>query len=157
MEKRAETKRQFDAHTETFIWQVACGFPCEFWCRNKETEKEFLTHYKRNYRVCFDMKSKMAECECNLFNYSGFICRHMIKLYDILGEEVPDRYILRRWRKDVSRKHTRVKVAYHDSSKTEHVLSYDEMQLAFEPISSKASVFKDTKQFVLESIELLDI
>ncbi|KAL2933133.1 Protein FAR1-RELATED SEQUENCE 8 [Bienertia sinuspersici] len=71
--------------------------------------------------------------------------------------ETLDRYILRRWMKDVSRKHTPVKVVYHDPSKTEHVLSYDEMQLAFEPIFSKASIFKNTKQLVLEFPELLDI
>ncbi|KAL2893612.1 Protein FAR1-RELATED SEQUENCE 12 [Bienertia sinuspersici] len=127
------------------------------WCRNKETKKEYLTQYKRNYRVRFDMTTKLAECECNLFNHSGIICRHIIKLYDILGEEVLDRYILRRWRKDVSRKHMRVKVANHDPSKTEHVVSYNEMQLASEPICSKTSVFKDTKQLVLEFLELLDI
>ncbi|KAL2893173.1 Protein FAR1-RELATED SEQUENCE 6 [Bienertia sinuspersici] len=132
-------------------------FEDRVWCRNKEMKKEFLTQYKRNYRVRFDMKSKLAKCECSLFNHSGIMCRHMIKLYDILGEEVPDKYILRRWRKDVSRKHTLVKVAYHDPSKTEHVISYDEMQIAFEPICYKASVFKDTKQLVLEFLELLDI
>ncbi|KAL2905232.1 Protein FAR1-RELATED SEQUENCE 12 [Bienertia sinuspersici] len=88
------------------------------WFRNKETKKEFLTEYKRNYQVHFDMRSKLAECECNLFKHSGIMCHHMIKLYNILGEEVPDRYIMRRWRKDVLRKHTHVKVAYHDPSKT---------------------------------------
>ncbi|KAL2927819.1 Protein FAR1-RELATED SEQUENCE 9 [Bienertia sinuspersici] len=132
-------------------------FADKVWCRNKETKKEYLTQDKRNYRVRFDMSTKQAECECSLFNHSGIICCHMIKLYDILGEEVSDRYILRRWRKDVSRKHTRVKVAYHNPSKTEHVVSYDEMQFAFEPICSKASVFKDTKHLVLEFLELLDI
>ncbi|KAL2893087.1 Protein FAR1-RELATED SEQUENCE 5 [Bienertia sinuspersici] len=175
MEKRAETERQYDAHSETFTQQIACGFQCEsvfqhcyidtkfkeiqrecsrimflhyfqnivpsdnvteyifedrVWCRNKEMKKEFLTQYKRNYRVRFDMKSKLAEYECSLFNHSGIMCRHTIKLYDILGEEVLDRYILR---------------------------SYDEMQLAFEPICSKASVLKDMKQLVLEFLELLDI
>ncbi|KAL2894531.1 Protein FAR1-RELATED SEQUENCE 12 [Bienertia sinuspersici] len=102
-------------------------FEDRVWCRDKETKKKYLTQYKRNYQARYDMKSKLAECECGLFNHSGIICRHMIKLYNILGEEVPNRYILRRWRKDVSRKHTRVKVAYHDPSKTEHVVSYDEM------------------------------
>ncbi|KAL2894580.1 Protein FAR1-RELATED SEQUENCE 6 [Bienertia sinuspersici] len=132
-------------------------FADRVWCRNKETKKEYLTQYKRNYRVRFDMLTKLAECECSLFNHSFIICRHMIKLYDILGEEVSNRYILRRWRKDVPRKHTHVKMAYHDPSKTEHVVSYDEMQLAFVPICSKASVFKDTKHLVLEFLELLDI
>ncbi|KAL2904611.1 Protein FAR1-RELATED SEQUENCE 6 [Bienertia sinuspersici] len=202
MGKRAKTERQYDAHSETFIRQIACGFSCEFvfqryytdmkfkeiqrecsrimflryfqnvvtsdnvteytfadrvWCRNKETKKEYLTQYKRNYRVCFDMTTKLAECECSLFNHSSIRCRHMIKLNEILSEEVSNRYIMRRWRKDVLRKHTRVKVAYHDPSKTEHIVSCDEMQLTFEPICSKASVFKDTKQLVLEFLELLDI
>ncbi|KAL2931167.1 Protein FAR1-RELATED SEQUENCE 5 [Bienertia sinuspersici] len=195
MEKRVKTERQYDSHSETFIRQIACGFPCEYdmkfkeiqrecsrimflqcfqnvvtsnnvtdytfadrvWCRNKEMKNEYLTQYKRNYRVHFDMSTKLAECECSLFNHSGIICRHMIKLYDILCEEVPDRYILRRWRKDVLRKHTCVKVAYYDPSKTVHVVSYDEMQLAFEPIFSKASVFMDTQQLVLEFLKLLDI
>ncbi|KAL2920988.1 Protein FAR-RED ELONGATED HYPOCOTYL 3 [Bienertia sinuspersici] len=169
MKKRAETERQYDAHSETFIRQIASGFPCEsifqrcytgmklkeiqHECRcGAVIKKEYLTQYKRNYRVRYDMKSKLAECECNLFNHSSIICRYMTKLYDILGEEVPDRYILRRWRKDVSRKHTRVKVANHDPSKTEHVVSYDEMQLAFEPIFSK-----DTKQLILEFLELFNI
>ncbi|KAL2896205.1 Protein FAR1-RELATED SEQUENCE 9 [Bienertia sinuspersici] len=132
-------------------------FANKVWCLNKETKKEYLTQHKRNYRVRFDMISKLAECECSLFNHSGIICSHMIKLYDILGEEVPDIYILRRWTKDISRKNTRVKVAYHDPSKTEHVVSYDEMQLVFESIFSKALVFKDTKHLVLEFLELLDI
>ncbi|KAL2905592.1 Protein FAR1-RELATED SEQUENCE 5 [Bienertia sinuspersici] len=88
IEKRAETERQYDAHSETFIRQIGYGFPSEsvfkrcytnmkfkeiqrecsrimflhcfqnvvtsdnvteytfvdrVWCRNKETEKEYLT------------------------------------------------------------------------------------------------------------------
>ncbi|KAL2938025.1 Protein FAR1-RELATED SEQUENCE 12 [Bienertia sinuspersici] len=132
-------------------------FEDRVWWRNKETKKEFLMQYKRNYRFRFERKSKLAECECSLFNHSDIMCRHMIKLYDMLGEEVPGRYILRRWRKNVSRKHTHVKVAYHDPSKTVHVVSYEKMQLTIKPICSKASVFKDTKQLVLEFLELLYI
>ncbi|KAL2929844.1 Protein FAR1-RELATED SEQUENCE 3 [Bienertia sinuspersici] len=92
MEKRFKMERQYDAHSETFIRQITS----HVWCHNKEMKKEYLTQYKRNYQVLFDMKSKLAECVCSLFNHYGIICRHMIKLYDILGEEVPDRYILRR-------------------------------------------------------------
>ncbi|KAL2894800.1 Protein FAR1-RELATED SEQUENCE 9 [Bienertia sinuspersici] len=103
---------------------------------NKEMKKDYLTQYKRNYHVRFDMTSKLAECECSLFNHSGIICRHMINFMTYLVKS-SHRYILRRWRKNVSRKHTRVKVAYQDPSKTKHIISYDEMQLAFEPIALK--------------------
>ncbi|KAL2893783.1 Protein FAR-RED IMPAIRED RESPONSE 1, partial [Bienertia sinuspersici] len=155
MEKKAETKsRIMFLHCFQNVLNSdnvnEYTFEDRVWCHNKDTKEEFLTQYKRNYRVHFDIKSKLAECECSLFNHSGIMCRHMIKLYDILGEVVPDSYIMRRWRKDVSRKHTRVKVAYHDPSITEHVL-------AFEPICSKASVFEDINQLIVEFLELLDI
>ncbi|KAL2904026.1 Protein FAR-RED ELONGATED HYPOCOTYL 3 [Bienertia sinuspersici] len=111
MEKRAEKERQYDAHSETFIRQVACRFPCEsvfqrcytdmkfkeiqrecirimflhyfqkvvtsdnvteytfenrVWCRNKEMKKEYLTQHKRNYRVHYNMKSKVVEFRVHL-------------------------------------------------------------------------------------------
>ncbi|XP_021767378.1 uncharacterized protein LOC110731801 [Chenopodium quinoa] len=70
---------------------------------------------------------------------------------------IPDKYILRRWRKDVIRKHTRVKVKYHDPSKTEVVCRFDKMMVNFSPICSKASICKSASDVVLNGLQLLDI
>ncbi|KAL2937375.1 Protein FAR-RED ELONGATED HYPOCOTYL 3 [Bienertia sinuspersici] len=122
VEKRVDTEKQYDDYSETFIWHIDCGFPCESIFQRCYTNMKFKEIQQELPQVRFDMKSKLAKCEYSLFNHSGIIFRHMIKLYDIHGEEVPDTYILRRWRKDVSRKHTRVKVAYHDPSRLSTLL-----------------------------------
>uniref|UniRef100_A0A803M5D4 DUF4283 domain-containing protein n=1 Tax=Chenopodium quinoa TaxID=63459 RepID=A0A803M5D4_CHEQI len=52
---------------------------------------------------------------------------HIIKVLDMSGvTEVPSMYVVDRWRKDISRKHTLVKVAYHDASKTKEASSSGE-------------------------------
>ena len=74
------------------------------WVLCKETRKEFSTKYRRNYIVQINLETKLAECECKLFESDGILCRHIIKVYDMHDiQNVPDVYILRRWRKDVSR------------------------------------------------------
>lgn len=53
------------------------------------------------------------------------------------------------------RKHTMVKVAYHDPTKTEEVKSYDRMNVLFDPISLKAAYYGETEH-VVETLQLLD-
>ncbi|KAL2897642.1 Protein FAR-RED ELONGATED HYPOCOTYL 3 [Bienertia sinuspersici] len=179
MEKRAETERQYDALSETFIRQIACRFPCESVFQHCYTDMKFKEIQRECNRIIFLHCFQNVVTSGNVTEYT-FVdrvwCRNKetkkeLSIRGIIGfvltcqpswQNVRDRYILRRWRKDVSRKdvsrkHTRVKVAYHDPSKTKQVVSYDEMQVASEPICSKAFIFKDTKHLFLEFLELLDI
>lgn len=127
------------------------------WVLCKETRKEFSTKYRRNYIVQFNLETKLAECECKLFESDGILCRHIIKVYDMHDiQDVPDVYILRRWRKDVSRKHSRVKVVYHDPSKTEDVMKHDKLMLAYEPISLKASTNPECIKIVMDTLKVLE-
>ncbi|XP_048501598.1 protein FAR1-RELATED SEQUENCE 5-like [Beta vulgaris subsp. vulgaris] len=174
MENRAEDERRYDAYCETCVRQIVTGFPAEYvfqkcytdmkfkkdrvWSLNKDTRKEFLTQHETCYAVKFDSSTKLAFCECCLFENSGIMCRHIINLYSNLGiSGVPQHYILRRWRKDVQRKHTRVKVAYHDPSKNVQVKAFNYLQLVFEPICAKAVLHKHTVDLVIELLQLMDI
>ncbi|KAL2895002.1 Protein FAR-RED IMPAIRED RESPONSE 1 [Bienertia sinuspersici] len=155
MEKRAETESQYDAHSETFIRQIACGFPCESIFQHCYTDMKFKEIQRECSRIMILHYFQNVVTSDNVTEYTFedrvWCCNKKTK------KEYLTQYKRNYRTKDVSRKHTRVKVAYHDPLKTEHVVSYDEMQLAFEPICSKASVFKDTKQLVLELLEFLDI
>ncbi|XP_021855045.2 protein FAR-RED ELONGATED HYPOCOTYL 3-like [Spinacia oleracea] len=127
------------------------------WVLCKETRKEFSIKYRRNYIVQINLETKLAECECKLFESDGILCRHIIKVYDMhYIQDVPDVYILRRWRKDVSRKHSRVKVVYHDPSKTEDVMKHDKLMLAYEPISLKASTNPECIKIVMDTLKVLE-
>ncbi|XP_021746169.1 protein FAR-RED IMPAIRED RESPONSE 1-like [Chenopodium quinoa] len=121
------------------------------WIKPKYAKKESVTKTQRCYKVCYDSNTYEASCDCKHFEYHGIICRHMIFVYDHCGVSfVPEKYILRRWRKDIQRKHTRVKVAYHDPLKTDEARQYHKLMGMYEPICSKASAYKEGVEAVAE-------
>ena len=91
------------------------------WIKPKNSRKEIVTRHKIKYVAHYNCVTKEVSCQCKHFECHGIICRHMIFLFDLNNIEVPEKYILRRWRKDVERKHTKVRVMYHDPLKTEAV------------------------------------
>ncbi|XP_057252341.1 protein FAR1-RELATED SEQUENCE 6 isoform X1 [Beta vulgaris subsp. vulgaris] len=128
------------------------------WVRCKDTRKEIVSKKKRMYKVTFDSSTKDVSCACKLFECNGIMCRHMIYVYEIHDQlEVPKKYILRRWRKDVHRKHTRVKVAYHDPSKTDEVRRYDYIFDKFVPICEKASKYEENIAVIVEMFDLMNL
>uniref|UniRef100_A0A803LQK2 Protein FAR1-RELATED SEQUENCE n=1 Tax=Chenopodium quinoa TaxID=63459 RepID=A0A803LQK2_CHEQI len=128
------------------------------WYKPKNCTKEKPSKRKRRYKITFDCVSKEASCNCKHFECHDIICRHIIKVYKLNDHyEIPDKFILRRWRKDVIRKHTRVKVAYHDPNKTDEVCRYDKMMVKFGSLSTKACVYKTTTDLVIQSLQLLEI
>ncbi|XP_021724311.1 protein FAR1-RELATED SEQUENCE 2-like [Chenopodium quinoa] len=128
------------------------------WIKPKYANKESVTKVRRCYRVCYDSNTYEASCDCKHFECHGIICRHMIFVYDHCGVSiVPEKYILRRWRKDIQRKHTRVKVAYHDPLKTDEARQYHKLMRMYEPIRSKASACKEGVEAVAELLQLMDL
>ncbi|KAL2928758.1 Protein FAR1-RELATED SEQUENCE 9 [Bienertia sinuspersici] len=88
---------------------------------------------------------------------SGIIYRHIIAVFEKNDvEEVHNMFILRRWRKDVQRKHTMVKVTYHDPSKIDEVKRYDWMMVRFEPICLTASGCEEDMDILLDSMQTLE-
>ncbi|XP_021719714.1 uncharacterized protein LOC110687377 [Chenopodium quinoa] len=88
------------------------------------------------------------QAECH-----GIMCRHQFKVFDDNGvKQVPSKYILRLWRKDVHRCHTRVKEAYHDPSKTEEVKRYDRIIVQFESVCLKAASRPEYAKMALDAI-----
>ncbi|XP_056695290.1 protein FAR1-RELATED SEQUENCE 6-like [Spinacia oleracea] len=128
------------------------------WTKPKYYRKDILTKRKIKYVATFNSLTKEVSCQCKHFECHGIMCKHMILLYDLNNQtEVPEKYILRCWRKDLERKHTKVKVMYHDPLKTETVCRYDKLQVLFDPICKKASSYKETVDVVVEIFQLLDI
>ena len=43
----------------------------------------------------------MVSCSCKLFGYLGILCRHALKIFDVMNikETIPSHYILKRWTK----------------------------------------------------------
>lgn len=65
-----------------------------------------------------------------------------------------DRYIVHRWRRDVKRAHTRVKVNYVGLGSTPGQVRYDEMCLAFSDIADLAADDEEWSRAIMEWIKM---
>ncbi|KAK9077869.1 hypothetical protein SSX86_006207 [Deinandra increscens subsp. villosa] len=53
-----------------------------------------------NFEVKFDPIDKSASCTCLCFTRVGYLCRHIFAVYSFNEvDEIPDRYVLKRWRR----------------------------------------------------------
>ncbi|XP_075089661.1 protein FAR1-RELATED SEQUENCE 5-like isoform X2 [Nicotiana tabacum] len=59
---------------------------------------------RREHVVAVKCSTKVVSCSCKLFEFSGVLCGHALKILDTLNikDKIPDHYILKRWTKDVT-------------------------------------------------------
>ncbi|XP_021829722.1 protein FAR-RED IMPAIRED RESPONSE 1-like [Prunus avium] len=102
------------------------------------------------FKVLFKQCDQEVKCNCCLFEFKGILCRHAI--YVLTHHEIdliPDKYIMRRWRKDVKRCHTRVKVNYADWKATPEAQRSTKMQKTFDDIKELANSSDDKCMIVM--------
>ncbi|KAH7867248.1 hypothetical protein Vadar_030902 [Vaccinium darrowii] len=98
-----------------------------------------------SFHVHFDEVSKESNCTRRLFKHKGIVCKHIIVLcIEEKLDSIPDKYILRRWRKDVTRSHTKGKVSYSNWEMKPEWRRYDIMKVAFDAATHKA-VYSEAK------------
>ncbi|KAI0494002.1 hypothetical protein KFK09_024133 [Dendrobium nobile] len=103
MEKQAAniyTRTVFDRFQEEFVEslgyhvdKVEDGMPCKYQVsRNEDAEG--------TYTVVVNVSENKAHCSCCMFEASGILCRHALKVFIIVGiRTLPKEYILKRWTK----------------------------------------------------------
>ncbi|XP_038693772.1 protein FAR1-RELATED SEQUENCE 8-like [Tripterygium wilfordii] len=82
---------------------------------NVEEDIAFGENYKKKviFKVLFVEGTLSVKCTCYRYEFRGILCRHVIIVFIRSGQYlVPDNYIFTRWRKDVRRCHSRVKINY---------------------------------------------
>ncbi|KAL1565026.1 protein FAR1-RELATED SEQUENCE 6-like isoform X1 [Salvia divinorum] len=62
----------------------------------------------RDFKVIYNSGDAVEVlCVCALFNLRGYLCRHALCVINQVGlDEIPPRYVLARWRKDINRSYT---------------------------------------------------
>ncbi|KAI3858368.1 hypothetical protein MKW92_013050 [Papaver armeniacum] len=112
-------------------------------------ETETAEAKKRKKNVDFDV-----HYSCKLFESKGILCRHAIVVLIRNGIRlISEKYILRRWRKDVTRPHTKVKVSFSCWELNESSLRYNQMSLKFNILADLASVNDEQSKVVNEWLD----
>ncbi|KAF5477043.1 hypothetical protein F2P56_003722 [Juglans regia] len=103
-----------------------------------EVSDEFLKRV--NYIVSVHEEDPLdITCSCKLFEFRRILCRHALRILAQLGKsEVPPKYILDRWRKDIKRKYIEIKSSYETTSNPERQ-RYDRIQTCFYQLCSNAA------------------
>ncbi|XP_071700129.1 protein FAR1-RELATED SEQUENCE 4-like [Rutidosis leptorrhynchoides] len=115
---------------------------------------------KKHFSVWFKKGDSVEECDirciCRLFEFRGMLCRHVLT---VLTTEnvylIPSKYILQRWRKDIKRRHTKVKVNYSDWVVSDVGRRYDKMCHAFSEVADLASDLDEKCSLVLDRVNEL--
>ncbi|GJX29873.1 FAR-RED impaired response 1-like protein isoform X1 [Tanacetum coccineum] len=84
------------------------------------------------YNVSYNVVGCDIKCSCHLFEFRGIVCRHMVKfLIEKDVKELPSRYILSRWRKDVKHRYNFITNCYDDLKSGEQVKQFDHLCTIF--------------------------
>ncbi|XP_022854550.1 protein FAR-RED IMPAIRED RESPONSE 1-like, partial [Olea europaea var. sylvestris] len=140
IEKFKEVQQEF---TEKVYCDVVSKNANDYYWSTYEVHEDVVLHeHRKKKSFCVSFRRDTCEliCRCHLFEFWGIICRHVIAILirnDITS--MPERYILRRWRRDVSRAHSRIAVHYDGLVSIPGQLRYDEMCQIFSEVADLAT------------------
>ncbi|KAL7205372.1 hypothetical protein ACSBR2_018337 [Camellia fascicularis] len=108
------------------------------------------------FTVYLKEDSSETNCSCRLFEFRGIVCRHQIAvLMKKRIHQMPDKYILRRWNKNVKRCHTKVHISYDNSSIKPEARRYDKMFNIFNEVADLATSCDNKCDKVVEQLREL--
>ncbi|KAI3939292.1 hypothetical protein MKW92_022956 [Papaver armeniacum] len=97
---RVYTRNMFAAFENEFVESSGCT-------ARKIAEEESVCKYlvgkykdkdDRMNIVTFAPTDKRASCSCQMFEFEGMLCRHVLKVFQVVNVfEIPPKYILKRW------------------------------------------------------------
>lgn len=111
-----------------------------------ETKKIPCVINRENYEII---------CNYHLFEFRGIVCRHAIAL--IIRNDVtvmPNWYLLRKWKREVSRAHIRVTVNSDGLVNTPGQLRYDEMCQIFVTVADLVANDEGKYRVIMDWIQL---
>ncbi|KAH9770311.1 protein FAR1-RELATED SEQUENCE [Citrus sinensis] len=119
---------------------------------------KIIESFGQGRRGIFEVVFEEAECEvnciCSKFQFRGILCRHALAvLIRDLVELLLERYILSRWRKDVRRCYSKVKVSYGVQNLSIQQERYEKMCNTFSEVADIASDDENSYKTVLDWIE----
>ncbi|CAA2999022.1 FAR1-RELATED SEQUENCE 5-like [Olea europaea subsp. europaea] len=109
---------------------------------------------KKMFTVCFRRDSCEVECNCRLFEFRGIICKHAISV--LVRNDVsllPEKYVMRRWRRDVSKQYMRVPTTYDGLVCTAKQVRYEQFCAAFTKMADLVARNEERSKNLLRWIE----
>jgi hypothetical protein len=114
--------------------------------------------YMKQVRFCvyFNENECEVKCTCGCFESRGILCRHAISVLSAYNvTQLPQKYILDRWRKDLNRRYTFVKSSYGSLSDNHIAQRYDNLCKSMHKLAAIAATNVDHYTKVKNHIHML--
>ena len=117
---------------------------------NDEMSKE------NTFKVILEKNEGEIHCVCSIFEYKGILCRYIIAALSHNRIQLfPKKYIIRKWKKDVRRCYSKVKVNYNVKSSSIEHQRYKNECTTFYDIVEVTSKNKESHQNIIGWIETI--
>jgi hypothetical protein len=106
------------------------------------------------YYAYFNDTECEVKCTCRLFEFRRIMCRHALIVLTLVKDvkELPSKYIIDQWRKDLKRKYTFVKSSYDNLSGNPKAQKYDDLCNDFSEVAFLASDYNETYMTMKASV-----
>ncbi|XP_072969484.1 protein FAR1-RELATED SEQUENCE 7-like isoform X1 [Typha angustifolia] len=144
-------RKEFDLFMNCIAYSCGEFGPCsEYVVTAKDKPKEHL--------VRFDVSNGTVICSCRKFEYVGIQCCHVLKVFDLRNiKELPQQYILKRWRKDAKCIRENNGFALDADSRSSIPKRYSSLCRTFYKIAAKAAENVETFTLMVgQSDQLLE-
>jgi hypothetical protein len=100
-----------------------------------------------------------VRCTCGRFEFQGILCSHIISVLALTKlKEVPSRYVLQRWRKDLERSHTSIRCCLYDDVVSSPLpRSFDELCRSFYEVAEKVATSDELFNLVVNTLRGLKV
>ena len=106
-----------------------------------------------HFEVIFNRDHHDVSCKCSMFEFKGIMCRHsLIVLAQERVKEVPSKYILPRWNKNIEWRHVYVKIGDDVTQLKPKMQRYGNLCKDFYEVAKVAAEFEDVTDFLRNSL-----
>ncbi|KAL7227681.1 hypothetical protein ACSBR1_022531 [Camellia fascicularis] len=114
------------------------------------------SHQRATFIVVFKDDTKEVNCNCRLFEFGGILCKHQITVFMHRKiDQVPEKYILRRWDKNVKRNHMKVRISYANCFTKPEAHRFNKICNAFYEVADLRAETDDKCDKMIERIQQL--
>ncbi|KAI5388572.1 hypothetical protein KIW84_074311 [Lathyrus oleraceus] len=110
---------------------------------------------ERVLKVVLNKENHDFKCECSLFEFRGIVCRHVLS---VCSQErivsLPEKYVLKRWKKNIKRKHSYIKTSYGVTELKPQIDRFDKLCKHFYEVAEVAVESEETTEDLHETLRL---
>ncbi|CAI9294480.1 unnamed protein product [Lactuca saligna] len=170
IQKKRNTQRELDRASKKASYKMQTPREIELQASNVYTngwEAYIVQHnnsksdFKNEFKVEIKAEEKEINCSCEHYKCMGVLCRHAFTIMMRCGvKEIPERYILKRWRKDVISRNYRFSSVQSDLGDCENVKLVNDSYYCFESCldivrddKKSLALFTEKQQMLLKEFE----